>query len=135
MVRERDAASAQQSNTFFASPPRATARSGLGYARAMSLSQLHYFVVVAEEQHLSRAAKKLHLSQPPLTRQIRALEDELGAPLFERTAHGMRLLPTGSRLLPHARHILESVERAKNVLQDDAHLHENPPQGDTDSSP
>jgi DNA-binding transcriptional LysR family regulator len=107
-------------------PQRATTRLRLGYARGMSLSQLHYFVVVAEEQHLSRAAKKLHISQPPLTRQIRALEAELGAPLFERTARGMRLLPSGSRLLPHAQHILESVERAKRALEDDACSHIGP---------
>ncbi len=83
----------------------------------MSLSQLEYFVVVAEEEHLSRAAKRLHVSQPPLTRQIRALEDELETKLFERTPRGMRLLPTGVRLLEHARGILNAVERARMDLR------------------
>ena len=83
----------------------------------MSLSQLEYFVAVAEEEHMSRAAKRLHVSQPPLTRQIRALEEELGTPLFERTTRGMRLLPKGAQLLDHARHILGAVEQAKHALR------------------
>lgn len=78
----------------------------------MSLAQIRYFVTVAEEGHLGRAAERLHMTQPPLTRQIRSLEDELGQPLFERTPRGMRLTPAGERLLPQARAILDSVERA-----------------------
>ena len=84
----------------------------------MSVSQIRYFVAVAEEGHVGRAARRLHLSQPPLTRQIRNLEDELGAPLFERTAKGMRLLPTGRRFLPHARAILRQLDAASRCLQD-----------------
>ena len=78
----------------------------------MSLSQIRYFVAVAEEGNVGRAAQRLHVAQPPISRHIRALEDEIGAQLFERTPRGMTLLPPGRVFLDHARAILAAVDQA-----------------------
>ena len=78
----------------------------------MSLSQIRYFVAVAEEGNVSNAAMRLRIAQPPVSRQIRALEDELGTPLFRRTPRGMTLLPSGEAFLDHARKILTAVDAA-----------------------
>ncbi|SDK50063.1 LysR family transcriptional regulator [Streptomyces indicus] len=69
---------------------------------------LRYFVTVAEELHFTRAAERLYVSQPALSKQIRALERQLGAELFERGPQGVRLTPVGVALLPHARRVLEA---------------------------
>lgn len=76
----------------------------------MDIRQLKYFIAVAEEQNIGRAAIRLHMSQPPLTRQIHALEEELGVVLFIRTKWGVELTETGKYLLGQARNILGHVE-------------------------
>ncbi len=83
----------------------------------MSLAQIEYFVAVAEEGTVHGAARRLHISQPPLTRHVRALEDELGAPLFERTPRGMRLLPAGEVFLAHARRVLTTIDDAAAAVR------------------
>jgi DNA-binding transcriptional LysR family regulator len=83
----------------------------------VSLAQVRYFVAVAEEGHVSRAASALRVAQPAVSRQIRLLEDELGAALFVRTARGMRLTPPGAVFLEHARSILAQVDLAARAVR------------------
>ena len=78
----------------------------------MDLRQLNYFIAVAQERHLSRAAERLHVSQPPLTRHIQALESEFGTKLFKRTARGMTPTQAGELLLKEALSIRGMVEQA-----------------------
>ena len=65
----------------------------------MELYQLRTFAAVAELGHLTRAAEQLHISQPAVSAQVRALEEELGVVLFERSSSGMQLTPAGRQLL------------------------------------
>ncbi len=84
----------------------------------MSLSQIEYFVAVASTGNVGRASAALRVAQPAVSRQIRRLEDELGAPLFLRTPRGMTLSPAGQVFLGHARGILEGVRRAEAEMRD-----------------
>jgi DNA-binding transcriptional LysR family regulator len=79
----------------------------------MTLRQLQYFVVIAEEGSLTRAAQRLLVAQPSLSQQIGALEAELGGPLLERMPRGVRLTMAGQSFLPEARAAISRVERAR----------------------
>ena len=85
--------------------------------RAMELRHLRYFVVVAEEQNVTRAAERLHLSQPPLSRQIRDLEEELGVELFRRTAKSLALTDAGKVFLGEARAVLLRSDQAVDAVR------------------
>ena len=79
----------------------------------MELRHLRYFIGVGEEQHFGRAATRLHVAQPPLSRQIQDLERELGFLLFDRLPRGVRLTAAGKLFLNDARRILQDVDEAK----------------------
>jgi len=88
----------------------------------MELRHLRYFVAVAETESLTLAAKaKLHTSQPSLSRQIRDLEEEVGAPLLTRGARGIELTPAGRVFLDHARSVLSQVATATEAARRIAH--------------
>jgi DNA-binding transcriptional LysR family regulator len=77
-----------------------------------SLARLSCFIAVAEELHFGRAAERLHMTQPPLSRQIQQLENELGVHLIDRTTRSVTLTPAGVAFLPDARRILQLAEGA-----------------------
>jgi DNA-binding transcriptional LysR family regulator len=79
----------------------------------MELRTLRYFVAVAEELHFGRAATRLHMSQPPLSRAIKQLEADVGAVLLVRSAAGVTLTPAGVTLLAEARALLDQADRAR----------------------
>ncbi len=79
----------------------------------MDLKQMRYFLAVAEERNFTRAAERLHIAQPPLTRQIQALEDDVGAALFVRTSKGVALTEAGQALLAEVPNLLALAQRAK----------------------
>src|SRR5919206_4230100 len=84
----------------------------LRHVSMFDLNQLRCFVTVAEELHFGRAAARLNMTQPPLSRQIQVLEHIIDAPLLERTSRSVRLTPAGRTFLPEARRILRLAESA-----------------------
>ena len=90
----------------------------------MELRHLRYFVAVAEEENVSRAALKLHVSQPGLSRQICDLEDEIGFQLFERSAKSLKLTAAGKVFLTEAKAVLQraddGVKKARAVAHGDS---------------
>ena len=93
----------------------------------MELRHLRYFIAVAEAENVSRAALKLHVSQPALSRQVRDLEEELGFPLLERSAKSVRLTEAGRAFLPEAHAVLrraeDAVKAARAVATGGGELH------------
>ena len=84
---------------------------------SIELRQLRYFVAVAEEMHFGRAARRLHMTQPPLSQAIQALETRLGAEVFHRTRRSVTLSAAGLALLPEARRLLSQAEALPSIAQ------------------
>lgn len=82
----------------------------------MDVHQVRCFLAVAEELHFGRAAERLHMAQPPLSRTIKQLERELGSRLFERNTRSVRLTASGQALLDPAREVLEALRRAETAV-------------------
>ncbi len=93
----------------------------------MELRHLRYFVAVAEQENVSRAALKLHVSQPGISRQIHDLEEEIGFPLFERSAKALKLTEAGKTFLEEARAVLQraddAVKNARAVAAGSSEIH------------
>src|SRR4051812_35954581 len=84
----------------------------------IELRLLQYFAVVAEERHVGHAAARLFISQPALSQQIRALEEQVGVPLFMRHPRGMELTEAGEALLVEARQVLASSDRLEAAVEE-----------------
>src|SRR5215213_5916509 len=86
------------------------------YKKSMNFQRLRYFVAVAEELNFSRAAERLRMAQPPLSYQIKRLEEELGAQLFYSKKRSVRLTDAGRMLLGEARSLLVHAEQMASVV-------------------
>ena len=82
----------------------------------MDIQHLRAFIAVAEELHFGRAAARLHMAQPPLSRTIKQLERELGAQLFERTTRSVRLTAAGEALIRPAQQVLDDIDVARSIV-------------------
>ena len=112
MYQMRDAAG---NTSWFRSPCPA------GMLPYMELRHLRYFVAVAEEENVTRAAARLRVAQPSLSRQIRDLEGELGVELFDHAARALRLTPAGRHFLQEAREAISRVDEAVRSVREYAH--------------
>lgn len=83
----------------------------------MELRHLRYFVTVVQERNFTRAAEKLHIAQPPLSRQIQQLEEELGQVLLDRDSRPLRMTEAGRLLYEHATQVLERVEGMRGMMR------------------
>jgi DNA-binding transcriptional LysR family regulator len=92
-----------------------------GTAMDLDLRKVRYFVAVAELLHFGRAAERLHIAQPVLSRQIKALEKDLDAVLFQRDSHGVTLTPAGRQLLDDARTLLAAADATRRRVRRAAH--------------
>lgn len=86
--------------------------------RTLELRQLRYFVEVAEREHISEAAEHLHVAQSAISRQIANLEEELGAPLFERIGRNVKLTPIGKTFLEHSITALKAIDFAAKQVEE-----------------
>jgi DNA-binding transcriptional LysR family regulator len=85
--------------------------------KIMELRHLRYFVAVAEERNFTRAAARLHIAQPPLSRQIQQLEEDLGVALIEKGSRPLRLTEAGTFFLAHAKPLLDQVRDLKTMTR------------------
>jgi DNA-binding transcriptional LysR family regulator len=92
-------------------------RDGRARIPGIELRQFRYFTAVAEERHFGRAAERLHIAQPGLSRQIKTMERLLGVPLFERSSRGVELTLAGEALLDQARLVIELADRAADTTR------------------
>lgn len=83
----------------------------------MELRHLRCFLAVAEELHFARAAERLHIEQPPLSRTIKELEEDLGARLFARTTRSMRLTRAGKLFLDHVPRVFAALQQARDSVK------------------
>jgi len=86
--------------------------------KKVDLRKLQYFLAVAEDGQVVKAAKRLHMAQPPLSRQLKVFEDELGVKLLEKAGRQLHLTKAGQALRERGKQIMDLVEKTKKEIQD-----------------